>query len=267
MESPMLMAVTGIFIFTFGLLVGSFLNVCIVRFPKGESVITPGSHCVHCGKSIAWYDNIPLLSYLILSGKCRNCKKKISFRYFLVELLSGLMWFLLWDCFGISPLFVAGVVLYSILLAVAVTDLETGIIPDKLTLPGMFLGLAISTIMPLVQNEVLWYRGLMQSALGFLAGGGILLVTGFLGNWIFKKEAMGGGDIKLLAMIGAFLGLNDVVLVFLFSPVIAVPFALYAKTVHKSETIPFGPFLALTGAVFFIFGEKILSSFFLTFGA
>ncbi|OGW82777.1 MAG: hypothetical protein A2Z83_05305 [Omnitrophica bacterium GWA2_52_8] len=245
------------FIFFLGAVFGSFLNVCIHRVPKGESVVKPGSRCPECLKPIRWFDNIPVLSFLALRGQCRNCGVKISPRYFLVELSSGGFWLGLWKLYGFSGFSAAGVILFSILLVVSATDFETGFIPDKLTFPGMAAGFLLSALFPALQGESLWYRGELKSLLGFVAGGGILLAIGFFGNWIFKKESMGGGDIKLIAMLGAFLGVEKVLLVFLFAPLAAIPFALYMKFARKAETIPFGPFLALAGALLFVYGDWI----------
>lgn len=256
----------GAFVFVLGLMVGSFLNVCSYRLPRGESVVFPGSHCPSCGKSVIWYDNIPLISYLALGGKCRNCKERISIRYFSGELLCGLIWLGLWFFYGISAEFFAGIILFSVLLTITFTDFETGLIPDKMTFPGMVAGLILSAVFPQLQAREIWYLGAMDSALGLLAGGGILILTGWLGQLIFKKESMGGGDVKLLAMIGTFLGWEKAVLVFMFAPLTAIFFALYMKYFKKSETIPFGPFLALTGAVFFTHGDKIISYLFSTYG-
>ena len=250
------------FIFFFGIAIGSFLNVCIHRLPKGESVVHPPSHCPKCDKPIAWYDNIPLASFVLLGGKCRHCSARISARYFLMELVTGLTWVLLFSLYGLTPMFFAGIVFFSILTAVSITDLETGFIPDKLSLPGMFFGLALSTLWPLLHDETIWYWGLAKSALGLVVGGGMLLLMGVVGNLLFKKDSMGGGDIKLLAMMGTFLSVQEVVLVFFFSPFFALPFALYMKFTKKAETIPFGPFLALSGAMFYIFGKQITPIFF-----
>ena len=233
------------------------MNVCIARLPRGESVVRPASHCPHCKAPIAWHDNIPLASFLALGARCRHCREKISWRYFFVELVSGGLWLFFWNRFGFSWPFAAGVLLGSILLAVSMTDFETGFIPDALTLPGIAAGLVLSALDPAMHHEVFWYRGFMQSGVGLAAGGAILLATGWLGNLIFRKESMGGGDVKLLAMIGAFLGAKETVWVFFLSPVVALPFALYMKFFRKAETIPYGPFLALTGAGFFIYGDWI----------
>ncbi|MCI0595608.1 MAG: A24 family peptidase, partial [candidate division Zixibacteria bacterium] len=196
-------------------------------------------------------------------GRCRHCQAAISPRYLFVELASGLIWLGLFGRFGLSPVFVIAVIYLSILFAVSVTDFETGFIPDRLTVPGIAAGILASALVPGLHGEVLWYRGLMHSAAGLLAGGGLLWVVGAAGNLIFRKESMGGGDIKLIAMMGAFLGLEKVILVFLFAPVAALPFALYVKFFQKKETIVFGPFLAAAGAFLFLFGGRIVSFFFL----
>lgn len=251
-----------VLIFVIGACVGSFLNVCIHRMPKDESVVSPGSHCPHCQKPVPWYFNMPLVSYCLLGGKCRFCKSKIAFRYFLVELLTAVTWLGLWKYYGPSPWSAAGIVLFSILIAVTMTDFETGLIPDQLSFTGMILGLSLSTISPALHHESIWYYGLLKSFVGLLAGGLILIVVGTVGNWIYKKESMGGGDVKLLAMIGAFTGWPGALTVFAVSPVLSLPFALYMRLVKKEETIAFGPFIAMAGAVYFIFGEAFLNWYF-----
>ncbi|MSR77851.1 MAG: prepilin peptidase [Candidatus Omnitrophica bacterium] len=250
------------FIFILGICIGSFLNVCIHRIPREESVVQGRSKCTQCGKQIAWYDNFPMVSYLVLRAKCRSCGKRFSFRYFLVEFLTGFLWLYLWKLCGPSPLFGAGIVLFSILVSVTFTDLETGYIPDKLTLPGMLVGLGFSAVFPSLLQQTFWAQGLMRSCVGLLAGGGILLLLGLAGNFIFKKETMGGGDIKLLAMLGAFLGIGKVLFVFFMAPMLSVPFALYTKLIKKEETMPFGPFIAAAGALAFIYGDYFLANYF-----
>ncbi len=256
------MEMTVVFIFFLGLVFGSFLNVCIYRFPREESIVRPGSHCPHCRTPIAWQDNIPLVSFILLGGKCRHCRARISFRYFLTELASGGLWAGLWFYYGFGVFFAAGVVFLSILLAVSFTDLETGYIPDALTLPGMAAGILLSALFPVLQGSHGWSRGLLQSLAGLLAGGGSLYLIGMIGDKVFRKESMGGGDIKLLALIGSFIGLQKVILVLFFAPVLALPVALGAKLFRKAETIPFGPYLALAGAVFYLWGGHIVAEFF-----
>ncbi len=250
-------------VFLFGLLIGSFLNVCIYRMPRGESVVWPGSRCPACRKSIAWYDNIPVIGYLILGGKCRFCRAPIALRYPVIEIVTGLAWMALWLFYGWTPKFGAGLFLFSILIAVMVTDWETGFIPDGLTLPGLLAGIALSAAFPSMHNAAAVTDGFLSSFIGVLAGGGLLWLTGWIGTIIFRKDSLGGGDIKLLAMMGAYLGVAKVLLVFFLAPFFALPIALYTRFVIKVETIPFGPYLALAGMVLFLFGDRIVPVFFI----
>ena len=253
---------TAAVFFLFGTVFGSFLNVCIYRFPREESIVWPGSHCGSCGKPVRPYDNVPLLSYILLRGKCRDCKAAIPMRYFWVELATGILWALIGYFYGVSPMAAACLVLFTILIGVTATDFETGYIPDLFSLPGMAAGLIFSAWIPALHDQTIWYQALWRSAAGLLLGGGILLLTGVIGNWIYKKDSMGGGDIKLIAMLGAFLGMQKVLLVFLLGPILALPFALYVKFASKEETIPYGPFLALAGAWLIFYGEQTWKFFF-----
>ncbi len=244
-------------VFWFGAILGSFFNVCIYRLPRDLSIVYPGSACPHCNAKIAWFDNIPLLSFLFLRAKCRSCHKPISMRYFFIEFAAGFIAALLYLKYGMSLAFIVASVFFSLLLVATMTDFETGLIPDAITLLGMIAGVLLSLINGQHFVQSIWYQKILFSCLGLLTGGGVLLAVGFLGKLLFKKESMGGGDVKLLAMIGAFLGAPKVLLVFLLSPFPALPFALWQKFVKKEQTIPFGPFLALTGALMFLFDEKI----------
>jgi leader peptidase (prepilin peptidase)/N-methyltransferase len=246
----------GIYVFILGLCFGSFLNVCVYRWPRGESVIKPGSHCPSCDKAIVWYDNIPVLSYLFLKAKCRNCDQKISARYVVIEIFTALIWVALWTKYGLTPLGLVAILLFTVLLGVTMTDLETRLIPDRFTLPMIIIGLVASIFLPQLHGQLIWYEGLFHSFLGMLVGGGSLLLTGLLGSFLFKKEAMGGGDVKLLAMLGAFLGIKNIILVFMIGPILSLPVALYFQFVVKDKYIPFGPFLALAGAWMFLFGDQ-----------
>jgi leader peptidase (prepilin peptidase)/N-methyltransferase len=237
----------------FGALIGSFLNVCIYRLPRRESIAWPGSHCPKCSHPIAWYDNIPILSYLALAGRCRHCTVPISFRYPLVEILNAagyvsLLWF-----FGRSWVAVAYGLLYSALLVVAGTDLSHKIIPNAVTFPGIVLGLVCATtILPL---------GFLNSLLGILIGGGILWLLAWVSPYLFGKEGMVGGDIKLLAMIGAFLGWKPALMTIMVGSFLGslVGVTLIAVQVIKREDyIPFGPFLVCGALVALFFGQFIL---------
>ena len=237
----------------FGALIGSFLNVCIYRLPRRESIAWPGSHCPRCSHAIAWYDNIPILSYLVLAGRCRSCRTRIPWRYPAVELLNaigyvGLLWF-----FGPDwPTAVYGL-LYSALLVVAGTDLSHKIIPNVVTFPGIVVGLvSAATVLPL---------GLLNGLIGLLVGGGILWLLAWASPYLFGKEGMGGGDIKLLAMIGAFLGWKPALMTIMVGSFLGsvVGITLIAAHVIKREDyIPFGPFLVCGALVSLFFGQPLL---------
>ncbi len=236
-----------------GALIGSFLNVCIYRLPRQESIVWPGSHCPRCAQPIAWYDNIPILSYLALAGRCRHCTAPISFRYPLVELLNaagyvGVVWI-----FGLNGIAVTYGLLYSALLVAAGTDLSHKIIPNALTFPGIILGLVCATtILPL---------GFLGSVLGVFVGGGILWVLAWASPYLFGKEGMGGGDIKLMAMIGAFLGWKPALITIMIGSLLGslVGVTLIAvQLIKREEYIPFGPFLVCGALVALFFGQPIL---------
>lgn len=241
-----------LFVFGLGACIGSFLNVCIYRMPRDVSVVRPRSSCPHCKAPIPWYENIPILSFLWLRGRCGRCRRAISVRYLLIEVVSGIFWSFLWAQYGLSMMFVINLIFFSLLIVVIVTDFETGLIPDLITLPGIVLGLLFSLIGQDNFPQAVWYERLLSSLAGLLLGGGALLLTGWFGKLVFRKDSMGGGDVKLLAMIGTFIGPMNVALVFLLAPFPALPFALWQRFVKKQETIPFGPFLALAGALLFV---------------
>jgi leader peptidase (prepilin peptidase)/N-methyltransferase len=238
----------------FGAIVGSFLNVCICRLPKGESIVTPGSHCPHCGSAIKFYDNIPLISYLVLGGKCRNCHGTISIQYPLVEGVTALSSFLLFLKFGLSWSYFFYFVFVAALIVITVIDLYHQIIPDVISLPGIGVGLLASLIVPDLP--------FLNSLIGMLLGGGSLFVVATLYQWLFKREGMGGGDVKLLAMIGAFLGWKAVILTILLSSLIGSisgVIVMVAKGKDFKYAIPFGPFLSLGAVISLFYGETIVT--------
>lgn len=247
-----------VFFFWLGAIVGSFLNVCIHRMPRDQSIVKPRSFCPQCKAPIPWYHNIPLLSYLLLRGKCARCKRRISVRYFVVEAITALSWLYLWILYGCSAQFAIGAIFISSMIVATVTDLETGLIPDGITLPGMVLGLCLSVVNTGAFPHGLWYHKLLASFAGLAGGGALLWIIGWLGSIVFRKEAMGGGDVKLLAMAGAFLGIEKTVLVFMLAPFIALPYALFCRFIRKKETIPYGPFLAVMAVLFFLKGDTIM---------
>ncbi len=270
-------------VFLFGAAIGSFLNVCIYRMPIGKSIVSPPSSCPSCGKAIRWFDNIPLMSYLKLRGRCRHCGAQFTARYFLVELLTALMFLTIWVMFGgwlaaIYWVFVAG------LIVATFTDLEHYIIPDSISVGGVFVGFVLSVAYPALQHETFFMLRGVRSVIGILVGSAIVLWVAILGELVFKKEAMGFGDVKLMGAIGAFLGWQATVFTMVAASVVGSISGLLwillsherramlrtSKEDHKyhsldswsirdemdthvmGSSIPYGPFLVL-GAVLWIF--------------
>ncbi len=249
----------GIFFFILGTIVGSFLNVCIVRMPEEHSVILPPSHCPHCKKLIFWYDNIPLLSYLFLRGKCRFCGEKISFQYFFVELVTGLTFMGFYAYFGLIPLLLPYLVFVSGLIVATFVDIHHRIIPDEISVGGMVLGIVLSFLFPQMQGSSSHLQALVLSLLGAFIGGGAIYLIGILGDFLFRKESMGGGDVKLLAMIGAFLGWQNALLTFFIAPFFGAIIGIIIKIRTKESLIPYGPFLALAAVISLFLGQDIIN--------
>lgn len=247
-----------IFVFLIGSCLGSFFNVCIYRIPIDESVISPGSHCPACKKPIAWYDNIPLLSYIFLIGKCRNCKARISAVYFTVELLSALMFLALFARFGLHPEFFIYSVLVSGFIIATFIDFKYQIIPDRITLGGLAVGIIFSMIFPGLHGVSNWGPSLKESIVGMLVGGGSIYFIGVLGQLMFKKESMGGGDVKLMAMVGSFLGWKNALIAFFIAPVFGSIVGIIMKIKYKTDIIPYGPYLSLASIIAIFWGENII---------
>jgi len=243
----------SLFAFLLGAIIGSFLNVCIYRLPKKASIVTPGSHCPLCGKTIRFYDNIPIVSYLILRGKCRHCKAPISLRYPVVEGLFGLLTLALFLKYGPTVPFILFLAFTAALMIITFIDLDYQIIPDSLSVPGIFVGIAASFFIPLLS----W----PESVVGIVVGGGFLLLVAAGYKWITGREGMGGGDVKLLAMLGAWLGWKAIPFILFSSSLIGVVIGggigLLQKTGLKSK-IPFGPFLALSAIIYMFFGPELI---------
>lgn len=248
-RDPVLVAYAGVL----GALVGSFLNVCILRWgaePK-QSVVRPPSSCPRCGRGLRWYENVPIVAWLVLRGRCRGCRAPISVQYPLVELVTALLWaFLAWRSgFGYEAL--RGAVFGTILLGIAMTDARAYIIPDEFSLGGLGLGIAFA----LAGGR----QPLVTAVLGAAVGFGLLWLVAVAGQWYFKQEAMGGGDVKMMAMVGAFLGwqgtLLTVFLGALIGSLIFVPLALLGQ----KKLVPFGIFLALGAAATYLVGPAILA--------
>ena len=291
-------------IFALGLVFGSFLNVCIYRLPLGKSVVAPRSACPHCGKPIAPYDNLPVLSWLILRGRCRQCKEPISPRYLAVEMLTGLLFLSCYVHFGLTLAMLKCMVLGFLLLGLIFTDAETKLLPDALTLPGLALGVAFSLLVPVndlaaqlmpglvslpVSGEVSWRLwSLLDSSLGLAVGASFLYGAAAIYLRARGVEGMGFGDVKLMAMIGAFLGTKLTVLtifaaslagsLFGVSTVLAVWLKRRRRTAARGDRsakarrrawqsarmalrfyeMPFGVFLGSMALLAFFFGNRLL---------
>ncbi len=329
------------FIFVTGAVIGSFLNVCIVRLPRNQSIVKPRSHCVVCKKTIAWFDNIPLLSFLVLRGKCRHCATPISVRYFIVELTTALGFVLFYEWFGLNPVLLPYLAMFCGFMITTFVDLEHRIIPDEVSVGGLWVGLAFSAITPglheaqadsasistgtvlmiilvlaclLMQgltavlqklghkidrqdeeeaddgNNFGFYLLIAASAgavllinvlgarwtapsmqplmshlrsfenglIGYIIGGGCIYAMGMLGDIIFRKESMGGGDIKLMAMIGAFLGWKLAILSFFIAPLFGALSGIVVKLRTKESVIAYGPFIVMGALISLFWGYRLI---------
>lgn len=249
MENWFILTFAGIF----GLLFGSFLNVCIYRIPLDKSIVWPPSGCPKCGNAIRWYDNIPVLSYLFLLGKCRKCKQPISIQYPIVEAFTSLLTVLFVWHLGLQPwTFVAIAIVYA-LIALSVIDLQHMIIPDRFSLGLIVLGLAVAWMNPNFSG--VWWQREVASLIGGSVGLFGVLAIALIGTWIFKKEAMGGGDVKLMGGVGAIIGWEGVITTIVFASFFGLVYAIFLmifKGKKGGDAIPFGPFLSL-GALINLF--------------
>lgn len=234
----------------FGAVIGSFLNVCIVRLPADQSVVSPPSRCPRCGKPVEWRDNIPVLSWVLLGGKCRGCREPISILYPLVELATAVLWGVMAWRYGLSPEALKGALFGTLLLGIALTDAREYIIPNEFTYGGLAIGLILSAAGGL--SAVL--AALVGAAVGF----GILWLVGVAGRWAFKEEAMGGGDIKMMAMVGSFVGWQGVLLTIFLGALAGTAIFLPLTLIGKKKLVPFGVFLAIGAAVTYVIGPAII---------
>ena len=243
--------------FIFGACIGSFLNVCIARIPEAGSLIYPGSNCPACHHPIRFYDNIPILSYLWLRGRCRNCGQSISFRYLLVEAVSGLMAALVLVYFGLTVDALIYFILICAFIIIIYIDLDHQIIPDSISLPGIPIGFAASFFLDTVTY--------IDSLIGILLGGGLLFAIAWGYYLITRKEGMGGGDIKLLAMIGAFMGWQGVCFTIFIASITGtlagILLMLFAQKDLKFA-LPFGPFLSIGAIAYLFLGPQLIAWYF-----
>lgn len=235
-----------------GLIWGSFFNVCIVRLPADESIAIDRSRCPKCRSLIPWYLNIPVLSYLWLRGKCRGCRASISIQYPLVEIGTALLFVWLYSRFGLTFRFLAYTVFASLLVIISVIDLYHQIIPDELSLPGLCLGFVASLFI----HDISWWHSL----LGILAGGGVFWMIAAGYEKFSGREGLGGGDIKLLGMIGAWLGVQSILLVIVISSALGSIIGLSLMAIQRKNfksAIPFGPFLAGAALIYLFWGARL----------
>lgn len=263
--SPDVMPAWHVMVFVLGACIGSFLNVCIWRIPRDESIVTAPSHCPKCGHDIAWYENIPLLSWLCLNGKCSKCKSPITFRYFGVELLTAVLFYILFYkvTFDHQPLSIL-IVYFGVTMLIVTTifiDIEHFLIPDKTTYPVMLLGIAMSLVFPEIWGgSTTRLLSFVFSASGLLIGGGIMALMAIFGKMLFKVEALGWGDVKYIAAIGACLGLKACFFSVLFGSLtgaLAGVGIMLFKHSNLKTAIPFGPFLATGTFIWMFYGERL----------
>lgn len=260
----------------FGLIFGSFLNVCIMRVPRRESIATPGSHCPACGRSIRWYDNIPVVSYALLRGRCRDCGKRISLLYPVVEILTGIVFLLEYWRYGLTIEFAKGLIFAMLMIVLIFTDLRERRIPHRISIPGIALGVAFSFLTPVDNRPFGWLlarwnifpSALLLSLLGALAGaligGGLFFVVGEIFYRLRHKEGLGFGDVMLMLVAGTFLGppltLTTILLGSLLGSLIAIPITIISSKFRDYQW-PYGTFLGIAAIYASIGGDALLRAY------
>jgi len=251
-------------VWIFGAVWGSFLNVCILRVQMEMSLSFPGSHCFHCKKKISWYDNLPVLSWMILRGKCRHCGTGFSFRYPLVEAVTASLFLLIWILYGAGALtFCYWLMTFGLLWGTGV-DFDGYWIPDRVTWGGIAVGIPLSALVPALHEAATWQEGLRASLSGAAFGFGLLWFVGFVGKLIFRKDAMGFGDVKLLGAIGAFLGGTAVLFVLFVSALLGSVVGVSLIAMGKRELggrIPFGPYLSAAALIWILGGDGLMDAY------
>jgi leader peptidase (prepilin peptidase)/N-methyltransferase len=240
--------------FFLGLIFGSFFNVCILRIPNHKSIVMPPSHCPNCNYELKWYDNIPILSYIILRGKCRNCKSAISPRYAIIEFLTGVLFAFTFYRFGFNVYTIFALIFISFMIIMSFIDLDHFILPDRFTLTLIPLGILSSFF----KSDFNW----IDSITGLLVGGGFILIFSATYYLVRKRSGMGGGDMKLMAGVGAYLGFKLALLTLMIGTIagtmVAIPYLLIKKK-KMDSMLPFGPFLALAAVICLFWGEEIFN--------
>ena len=241
--------------FIFGIVMGSFYGVVATRLPKGESIIYPSSHCDYCHSKLRWYDLIPLFSYLFMKGRCHYCKEKIPFSSFLIELVTGVLFAVCYHVFKFTPDLIIALIFVSSLIIVIVSDIEYMIILDEVIFLAMILILITNIIFKGFDTA---FTVLFSGLFSFL----LMLFLKIVGDYFFKKESLGGGDIKLMLLFGMVLGFSEAVMSIFLATFIAFPFSIYVLLSRKDHMIPFGPFLSIAALILYISGfsfENLLS--------
>ena len=271
--------ILAIWLFLVGACVGSFLNVCIYRLPAGLSIIWPPSHCTRCMKRIGWYDNLPILSWFILRGRCRHCGATFSIQYALVELLMGLLaagFYLAYfvflvrgSGFGRWDIYLVHMALLAALVVSSMIDLKYKEIYTVVTNVGMVLALVAGAVFPALHGHSQlpdwfgggWLDGLIRSGIGLVVGGGMIWITAILGRLAFRREAMGFGDVLLMGLIGAVLGWEAALLTYFLAPFFGLIYGIWNLALHKDREVPYGPFLSMAVVVVMLTQSAVVEHF------
>lgn len=248
-----------VLVFILGAIIGSFLNVCICRIPKNESIVFPASHCPKCNKPIKWYDNIPIISYLLLHARCRNCKQHISLEYLLVESLNALIYTALYLNFGFSPLFFIWAFVMSILIVISFIDFHSCEIYDVMSFGLIISGVVLSLVFPVLHNQSNHLHSLFISLKGAAVAGAMIFLLRIFGSMVFKKEAMGEGDIFLALGLGAFSGWANFCFLLFAGSLVGLVIGIILRIIKGEEYIPFGPYLSIGMLCSIFFAKKFWS--------
>lgn len=251
-----------IYVAVIGALVGSFLNVVVLRLPRKISIVSPRSRCPQCGSAIRAIDNVPVLSWIVLGGRCRTCQAPISPRYAIVELLTAIVFVLVFRRFGIAPHTFVYLAFVAALIAITFVDIDHRIIPDSISLPGIPIGILCAALLPHAPGALLPPTA-VSSVIGATVGAAVLWIATIVGPKLFGRDAMGFGDVKLLAMLGAFLGIHSILFVMLVASITGASMGIVTAVLSRSRirgsTIPFGPYLAFGAVAYLLIGQEVVS--------